>query len=209
VTATRFSAGGALVAGLTAPGNAVGFDGDQPLVAWNNSGALLITRYNLDGSAVWSRTFTGRAAISQITADPQHEVLFGGELIDSIDFGGGALPLRSNPEGTVNGFFVLLSQAGDHLMSRTVGMSQVNGLSTNGENIAVSGEYRTQLHHLMLVQFGPDGRGISTGLGIGGLNAEELGIGGRVVVGPSGRLWWNLRSNFPVLTGFPYLLVSQ
>lgn len=209
VTATRFAAGGAFVAELAAPGTAVGIDGDQAVVASNDSGTVRITRYNLDGSVVWTRGFTGRALITHIMGDPHHAVLFGGELIDSIDFGGGALPRGSTPEGPVNGFFVLLSEAGDHLMSRAVGMSDVNGLATNGENIAVSGIYRTQLQHLMMKQFGTNGRAFSTGLGVGGLNAEELGVGGRVVVGPSGRLWWNLHSNFPILSGFPYLLVTQ
>jgi hypothetical protein len=209
VTATRFTAGGAFASALSAPGDAVGIDGDQALVAWNDSGILRITRYNLDGGVVWSRGFTGRAAITQITADPHHAVLFGGELIDSIDFGGGALPLRSNPDGTVDGFVVLLSQAGDHLMSRTVEQSQVNGLTTNGENIAVSGVLRTQVHHLALAQFGTNGRSFSTGFSSLGINAEELGDGGRVVIGPSGRIWWNLSSKFPVVVGFPYLLVTQ
>lgn len=209
VTATRFAADGAFVGELAAPGTAVGFDGDQPVVASNDTGAVRITRYNLDGSAVWSRSFTGRAEITQIMADPHHAVLFGGELVDSIDFGGGALPLGATPEGPVNGFFVLLSETGDHLMSHTVGMSDVNGLATNGDNIAVSGIYRTQLQHLMMKQFGTGRRSFSTGLGVGGLNAEELGVGGRVVVGPSGRVWWNLHSNFPVIGGFPYLLVTR
>jgi hypothetical protein len=39
--------------------------------------------------------------------------------------------------------------------------------------------------------------------------AEELGDGGRVVIGPSGRIWWNLSSKFPVIVGFPYLLVTR
>jgi hypothetical protein len=209
VTAIRLTAGGGFLAALSAPGDAVGIDGDEAVVAWNESGTLRITRYNLDGLVVWSRSFPGRAGVTQITADPHHAVVFAGELIDSIDFGGGALPLRSNPEGSVNGFFVQLSQAGDHLMSHTVGMSDVNGLATNGENIAVSGVYRTQLHHLALAQFGPNGRAFTTGFSSGGINAEELGVGGRISIGPSGRLWWNLHSNFPVLGGFPYLLVTR
>lgn len=209
VTVTRFTAGGAFASELSVPGNAVGVDGDQALVAWNDSGTLRITRYNLDGAVVWSRGFTGRAEITQITADPNHAVLFGGELDDSIDFGGGALPLHSIPDGPVNGFFVLLSQAGDHLMSRTVEQSQVNGLASNGENIVVSGVLRTQLHHLALAQFGTNGRSFSTGLNSQGASGEELGTGGRVAIGASGRLWWNLSSNFPVLSGFPYLVVTQ
>lgn len=209
VSATRFTAGGALASGLSAPGNAVGIDGDQALVAWNDSGTLRITRYDLDGAVAWSRGFTGRAQITRITADPGHAVLFGGELDSSIDFGGGALPLHSIPDGPVNGFFVLLSPAGDHVMSRTVEQSQVNGLASNGENIVVSGVLRTQLQHLALAQFGTGGRSFSTGLNSQGTSGEELGIGGRVVIGASGRLWWNLSSNFPVIAGFPYLLVTQ
>jgi hypothetical protein len=209
VTATEFTADGAFASELSARGDAIGLDGDQAIVAWNDRGTLRITRYNLDGGVVWSRGFTGRAAITQITADPRHAVLFGGELIDSIDFGGGALPLRSNPDSTVDGFFVLLSQAGDHLMSRTVDQSQVNGLATNGDNIVVSGVLRTQLHHLALAQFGTNQRSFSTGFSSLGINAEELGDGGRVVIGPSGRIWWNLSSKFPVIVGFPYLLVTQ
>src|SRR5204863_7332248 len=109
VTAIRFAAGGAFVGELSAPGTVVGLDGDQPLVALTESGTVRITRYNLDGSVVWTRTFSGRATIAHLMADPNHAVLFGGELVDSIDFGGGALPLGSTPEGRVNGFFVLLS----------------------------------------------------------------------------------------------------
>ncbi|HSR99706.1 MAG TPA: hypothetical protein VLM79_21785, partial [Kofleriaceae bacterium] len=203
VAATRFAPDGALVGQLPAAGTAIGFDGDQVLVGSNDPGTVRITRYNFDGSLVWSRSFTGRASVEHMMSDPQHRVLFGGELTDSIDFGGGALPVLSNPDSRTSAYFVLLSEAGDHVMSRAVGMSDINGLATNGDNIVVSGVVRTQLQHLALKQFGTNQRPLTTGLGVGGLNSEELGVGGRVVVGPTGRIWWNLTSNFPVLGGFP------
>lgn len=78
-----------------------------------------------------------------------------------------------------------------------------------GPVIAVSGVFRTQLRHLVLAQLGTDGRSFSTGLNSAGAASEELGVGGRVVIGASGRLWWNLSSNFPVIIGFPDLLVTQ
>ena len=66
-----------------------------------------------------------------------------------------------------------------------------------------------RLHHLALAQIGTNGRSFSTGFSSLGINAEELGDGGRVAIGPSGRIWWNLSSKFPVIVGFPYLLVTQ
>jgi hypothetical protein len=47
------------------------------------------------------------------------------------------------------------------------------------------------------------GRGPSPG---GGINGEELGTGQPCCGRASDRIWWR---NFPILSGFRYLLVSQ
>jgi hypothetical protein len=203
VTVSRFTADGAFASQLVASGSAVTLDGDQPIVAWNDSGTLRITRFETTGATIWSRAFTGNAIITAMAADPDHDVLFGGQLGTAMDFGGGLLPTRGSENGTVNGFFVELSSTGDHVVSQRTETSDVGGIASNGSRIAVSSTERTQFHypHLALHDSGPPaGGGFSTGFG-------EHGFGGRVWVGPSGRVWWNHDTQWPFFPRWPYLVV--
>ena len=203
VTAFRFTAGGAFASQLSVSGSAITLDGDQPIVAWNDGGTLRITRFAATGATLWSRAFTGTAIITAMAADPDHDVLFGGQLGVAMDFGGGLLPTRGSENGTVNGFFVELSSTGDHVISKRTETSDVGGIASNGSRVAVSSTERTQFHypHLALYDSGaPAGGGFSTGFG-------EHGFAGRVWVGPSGRVWWNHDTQWPFFPRWPYLVV--
>lgn len=206
VTVERFTAGCSFASELSVPGEAVAIDGDQPIVAWNDNGTLRITRFTGTGSVVWTRAFVGNARITAMTVDPDHEVLFGGELYTAMDFGGGTLPKRTTPEGEpLNGFFVKLSPTGAHVFSRRTEYSLVGGIASNGSRIVVSSTERTQFTYVRFQVFDAVGTplaspGIDTGFG-------ENGQAGSVVIGASGRVWWNLETQWPLFPRWPYFVV--
>jgi hypothetical protein len=205
VTVDRFTAGCVLASQLSVNGGAVTLDGNQPIVAWNDSGTLRITRFTASGAIVWARAFAGSAAITAMAVDPNHQVLFGGELFSAMDFGGGTLPLRSTPEGErLNGFIVKLSATGTHVFSRKTGYSLVGGIASNGPRIAVSGTERTQFYYLRFQAFDAAGTPLATGFNTG---FGENGQAGRVAIGASGRVWWNLETQWPLFPRWPYLVV--
>jgi hypothetical protein len=204
VTVFRFSAGGAFESQLFTSGSALTIDGDQPIVAWNDSGTLRITRFGSDVPG-WSRAFTGQANITAMAVDPNHNVLFGGELDTPMDFGGGTLPTRRFEDGPVNGFIVELSSTGNHVFSERTGFTMVGGIASNGTRVVVSSTEQTQFHREHLQWFDAAGAPVagssfSTGMG-------ELGFGHRVAIGPSGRAWWNLETQWPFFPRWNYLVV--
>ncbi|HMG57707.1 MAG TPA: hypothetical protein VK601_29605, partial [Kofleriaceae bacterium] len=71
--------------------------------------------------------------------------------------------------------------------------------------VLVSGTEHTQNRFVHLQSFAPDGTPdagpvFSTGLG-------EHGFGRRVTLAPSGRVWWNLETQWPAIPAWPYLVV--
>lgn len=208
VTVFRFTAGGAFASLFSTSGSAIALDGDRPVIAWNDRGTLRITRYAPGGATLWTRGFVGAARITAITVDPNHNVVFGGDLTTAIDFGGGTLLLSSNPDGGAqNAFFVKLSSTGDHVFSRKTGYWAVGGIAANASRIVVSGTERTQFFYEHLQWFdaaGGPGGGAGAWDGFGG---EEHGFGGRVSLGPSGRVWWNVQTQWPLFPIWRYLVV--
>jgi hypothetical protein len=207
VSVFSFTAGGSLASQLSISGEAVTIDGDQPIVAWNDGATLRISRFTAGGTIVWSREFAGNATITAMTFDPSHDVLFGGALRSSIDFGGGTLPTRSNDDaGSINGFIVKLSSTGAHVFSTKTGYTEVGGIAANAARILVSSTEHTQNRFEHLQGFAPDGtpatvgRAFDTGL-------DLHGFGRRVAIGPSGRVWWNLETVWPAIVSWPYLVV--
>jgi hypothetical protein len=206
ITVFSFTAGGAFASQLSASGNAVTLDGDEPIVAWNNAGTLTITRFAATGATRFSRAFTGQATITAMAVDPDHDVLFGGELVTPIDFGGGTLPTRSFENGPVNGFLVELSSTGDHVLSRRTEYSMVGGIASNGARIVVSSTERTQFRYEHLQSFDPAGAPVTGPSLFPGLG--DNGFGDRVAIGASGRVWWNLETQWPFFPRWPYLVAS-
>lgn len=205
VTVAHFTAACAFTSQQVVGGEAVAIDGDQPIVAWNDSGTLRITRFTASGAVVWARAFTGSAGITAMAVDPSHQLLFGGELFTAMDFGGGTLPLRSTPDGErLNGFVVKLSATGAHVFSRRTGYSLVGGIASNGPRIIVSGTERTQFTYLRFQTFDAAGTPVATSFDTG---FGEHGVSGRVTIGASGRVWWNLQTQWPLFPKWPYLVV--
>jgi len=132
-------------------------------------------------------------------------VVFGGELFTPIDFGGGTLPTRRNPDGgALNGFVVKLSPAGDHVFSRRTEYTLVGGIASNGPRIAVSSTERTQFRYERFQMFDASGTQLATSFDTG---FGDNGVGGRVAIGASGRVWWNLQTLWPLFPSWPYLVV--
>lgn len=205
VTVVGFTAAGAFTSALSVSGDAVTLDGEDAIVAWSGAGTLRITRFAATGATVWTRSFAGQAGISAMAVDPDHDVVFGGELFTAIDFGGGPLGLRATDDGKLNAFVVKLSPAGDHVFSRRTGYTHVGGIATNGPRIVVSGTEQTQFHEVHVQLFDAAGNPatgpvVTTGLG-------EHGVGGAVAMASSGRVWWNLQTQWPYFPAWPYLLV--
>jgi hypothetical protein len=189
VTVFRFTAGGAFASLWSVSGEDVTLDGDQPIVAWSEGGTLRITRFDAGGAVVWTRAFAGQAQITAMAVDPSHDVLFGGELVTVMDFGGGVLPTELNPDGgRLNGFVVKLSATGTHVFSRKTGYREVGGIASNSARIVVSSMDRPQYYELHLQAFDATGTpiastGFDTGFGDRGKahrvpSARPAGYGG-------------------------------
>ncbi|HEY0483099.1 MAG TPA: hypothetical protein VGD37_36510 [Kofleriaceae bacterium] len=188
-------------------GTAVAFDDDQIIVGSSDGTTTRIRRYDATGQVVWTREFAGNAHITAIAADADHDIVFGGDLLTSIDFGGGVIvaghPAENPPN---NGFVVELSSTGAHIFSQRTGDSLVEGIAAGGGRIAVSSTFVSQITREHLLEYRTDGTSISTGLSTG---LGELGRGDRVWMGPTGRVWWNLDTQWPRFPRWPYLIVVQ
>jgi hypothetical protein len=141
-----------------------------------------------------------------MAVDPAHSVIFGGQLLDPIDFGGGPLPLFSNPEGPVNGFVAKLFANGDSGFAQRTGFSFVEGIAVNRSTVAVSNTERTQLHHehLLLLDAGGDPVVRQFTLGL-----DDRGFGRKVAISESGRIWWNIETAFPNIPTWPYVIAIE
>lgn len=205
VTVDRFTADCSFSSELSVTGDAVTLDGEQPIVAWNDSGTLRITRFAGSGATVWTREFVGSARVTAMAVDPSHQVLFGGELYTAMDFGGGTLPKRTTPEGEpLNGFLVKLSATGAHVFSRRTEDTLVGGIASNGPRIVVSSTRRTQFYYLSFLLFDAAGTPIASTVDTG---FGEHGQAGRVAIGASGRVWWNVETQWPLFPRWPYFVV--
>jgi hypothetical protein len=201
-------AGGSEVSELSAPGIAVALDGDQPIIVWQDGATLRIRRLNAAAAFVWDRAFAGTARITAMTVDPNHNVLFGGQLQTPIDFGGGTLPTESNPDGgTENGFVAKLSASGDHVFSRRTDTAEVGAIAANAERVAVSATERTQFHYQHLQVLDATGTPISPYSFDAAIS--EHGVAGGVAIGPTGRVYWNFSTQWPLQAGGTYLVAIE
>jgi hypothetical protein len=205
VTLTRFTASGECLSQLTVPGDRVVIDGGEPIVTLNDGSMLQVTRYAVTGEVVWTRTFTGQLGISAMIVDPHHNLVFGGELFTAMDFGGGTLPLRQTDDGKLNAFVVQLSPTGAHVFSLKTGYTHIGGIASDGARVLVSGTQQTQFHYWHLQAF--DSTGAATAGPTFNTGFGENGFGGRIAIGPSGRVWWNLETQWPLFPKWPYLVV--
>lgn len=183
------------------------FDGDEAYVMWSEAGRVRVARYAATGATLWNKGFLGTATLQAIAVDPAHRVLFGGQLTTSIDFGGGALPLQSNPDHTINGFVVELDSTGTHVFSQKTGGSWVGGIASDGAQVIVSGTRWQQYPYPQI--FALTSAGAASALPALDLALTKVyvnGQGGRVALGPSGRVWWNMIHQWMLTPQFPFLI---
>jgi hypothetical protein len=203
----RFAPGSAGPRLSAVTGTAVAFDDDQILVGSSDGTTTRIRRYDAAGQLVWTREFAGDAHITAMAADADHNLAFGGDLRTSVDFGGGVIvaghPSENPPN---NGFVAELSSTGAHIFSRRTDDSFVEGIATGNHRIAVSSTAESQIFRVRLLEYRSDGTPISTGLSTG---LGDLGRGDRVWMGPTGRVWWNLDTQWPRFPRWPYLIVVR
>jgi hypothetical protein len=185
----RFTAAGGFASQIAVPAGLVALDGDQPVVLSGGDDQVQVTRFSATGQVVWQRVFAGRAELSALVVDPLHQVLFGGVLRTEIDFGGGPLPLLGNSEVDFSGFVVKLSPAGDHVFSRNTVMTEVRSVASNGTRAVVSGVELGNWLKPRLRLF--DAAGTPTPWPGDTSFHSDIGTGDAVVIGASGRMWWN------------------
>ncbi|HET9626937.1 MAG TPA: hypothetical protein VFP84_36510 [Kofleriaceae bacterium] len=204
ITVASVSSTGAVGAALALAGDSLRFDGDQPIV-WANTGTTLgITKYTATGGVVWADAFPGSASIESMAVDPAHNVVFGGELLAPTDFGGGVLQTHTTENGPVNAFVVRLSAAGAFGFAAQLGTREVRGVAANASAILVSHTSQASPRFPRLTVLDAAGSALSTTFGAG---LGDFGQGLRVAVNSTGRAWWNVQSDFPVRTPFPFLVV--
>jgi hypothetical protein len=200
VTAVSFTRDGAFLSQFTVPGARIAFDGEQAVVARTDNSAVEITRYALDGSLVATTRFPGRATVTALVIAPDHAVVFGGDFLEEIDFGGGPLVFEEHDTGPNNGYVVKLTPGGAHVFSRRTDFTFVAGIAVNAERVAVSSTFITQfvLHRLSV--YDASGAAIQLPYRLP-INENWRGLG--VAMSDTGRIWWNFVADWPFVSQVP------
>jgi hypothetical protein len=120
-----------------------------------------------------------------------------------MNFGGSTLPTQTSENGPTNGFIVKLSQAGAHVFSRRTGFTLVGGIAANDTRIVVSNTERTQFRYARFRAFDSSGAQVATTFDH---SLGENGVGNRVWISASGRVWWSLDTIWPLFPQWPYLI---
>jgi len=189
-------------------GGRVVLDGDEAIVVWSEPDAIRVARFSATGAKVWSRSFVGRADLTALTVDPAHRVVFGGELLTATDFGGGVLPLTSNPDHATNGFVVELSACGDYVFATRTGGSWVGGIAANGQRVVVSGTLWTQFPLYALQAYDATGAAIAVSYELG-FAGDHYGRGGSVAIDGGNRVWWNVSHQWPLTPQWPFMFAIE
>lgn len=195
----RFAPNGAQLATIAVVGTRVGLASDHAVTATAGA-ALRLTKYDVTGAEIWTRSFPGNATINTLTVSPDHTILLGGELLTATDFGGGELPVIRTDNGPINGYVAMFSAAGDHVYSRRTNYTVVNSIATNGTRVAVAGTHRTQFtfRQLRVFDFAAPPSSWSADL-------SHSGLGVNVAMSPSGRIWSAFDDQFQLFSAFPFL----
>ena len=121
------------------------FDGDvtfdQKWTALGDSATtndIFLARLDASGAPLWSKHFgtDGDEQGSRVTIDADGSVLIGGTFSDTLDLGGGPLGAAGG------GWIARLDADGNHLASRSFGVSSIGALALDAEgNILVGGDF--------------------------------------------------------------------
>jgi hypothetical protein len=115
--------------------------GGGPLVSTGISFDFFVAKLDAAGNHLWSKRFggTGNESFIRVATGPQGEIVLGGILVGTVDFGGGPLTTA----GMNDAFVAKLDPAGAHVWSKRFGDSDsqyVLGLAVDGlGQIALTG----------------------------------------------------------------------
>lgn len=120
-------AGGIALAGASFAADDVGCG---PLTRAFGDSELYAAKFGGDGSCAWSRRFPGAVTVHAwgAAANPRGDVVFSGFFTNHIDFGGGALVVRTDADAPSrwDAFVVKLGPRGEHVWSVSAGESGAN-----------------------------------------------------------------------------------
>lgn len=188
---------------LPVQATAIGFDARGFTLASSSSTNAALTRYTQAPAVVWTRGFPGHIWIAAVATDATGATIFGGNYAGTVNFGGQNLAPFSNPDAPMNGYIVKLSPSQAHVYSERTETTDVTSIATNTSRTVVSGTLRTQFHHLSLQSFDASGAPIAGPHPM----ENEHGRGADVVLGSTGRIWWNVTAAWQVpVFETPFLL---
>jgi hypothetical protein len=106
----------------------------------NSGGAdIFLAKYSSAGGHVWSKRFGGGFSAAEngydVATDGAGNVLLTGSVVDTIDFGGGALP----SDGWYDIFLAKFSATGTHLWSKRTGAGSGNAIASDSSNNVIAG----------------------------------------------------------------------
>ncbi|MDQ5857217.1 MAG: SBBP repeat-containing protein [Acidobacteriota bacterium] len=109
----------------------------------NSGGAdIFLTRYDAGGSALWSKRFGSSLSLAEnayaVATDGAGNILLTGSVVDTIDFGGGALP----GDGYYDIFLAKFDSAGAHSWSKRTGAGEGTDIAADAlGNVIAAGDF--------------------------------------------------------------------
>jgi hypothetical protein len=190
--------------GLTADAIAIGPAG---LVLGTADGTTVTLRkFALgDTAPAWERSFQNSARIAGLALSTSGTVAFAGTFDGPISFGGDVV--QPGAGGKV--YAATLTATGDPGFVRALGdLASVASIAVNGGLVAISAQGATFGDKRLTNLEADDGAEI---FGEDERNPFNFtaGTGGRVAVGSTGRVFWNVLDAWPTTSSYPYLMSLQ
>jgi hypothetical protein len=206
----RLGANGSYVANDPLGMMAVGLAADQFITASSREGGVELASHPYSEPTAVSRltVILGSFNVTRIAVAADHSFVIGGHLYDTVNFGDGEMTPYWTPEGVQDAYMAAFSPEFTVRFSRQARTS-VNGLATNGREIAVSYFEQTQLRYINYVVYDTAGTALrgSTEDGFIGW----FGVPGEIALATNGRVYLNegVSLEGPVDMMFPFLVTLR
>jgi hypothetical protein len=213
VAIRRYPAAGGAGAQVHAAAARAALARDGFAVARTWPGGVAISVHEPGGAVRWTRTFASAVTVQVMTLGLDGRVVLGGHFEQAISFGGPTLEPVYDGEVDVNSFVVALARAdGAHVFTRRIPTTRLTGAGGGGGRLVIAGE--TWVTPIFPHLWQLDGAGnLIPGEPYVGFD-EQWGRSGRVVVGATGRIYWERLMvwpgpSWPDLPAFTYLLAIR